>query len=223
MVSPSWGGVQGTPNTPPFFFWGGVPRFEAHSDPHFLTPHASCQRHCTPFKHPESHHFTRQVAHAVDVLQDDASWIREAAGQSIRSCSNQTCAIAIAGPVLLVLERTQRETRTCSEGGWHDPRKTEEDLQSIPFGCGSKPFWYHFGVCAPPILVYVSGDWDVHWGYGLLTHGHLYTPTHPDGLRSLPHIALKYKQRAAADLYSWFAECMHVSYNVDPILINPSL
>ena len=25
---------------------------------------------------------------------------------------------------------------------------------------------------APPILVYFSGDWDVHWGYGLLTHGH---------------------------------------------------
>ena len=26
--------------------------------------------------------------------------------------------------------------------------------------------WYHFGVGAPPILVYVTGDWDVHWGYG---------------------------------------------------------
>ena len=23
-----------------------------------------------------------------------------------------------------------------------------------------------------PILVYFSGDSDVHWGYGLLTHGH---------------------------------------------------
>ena len=31
--------------------------------------------------------------------------------------------------------------------------------------------WYHFGVGAPPILVCFSGDWDVHWGYGLLTHG----------------------------------------------------
>ena len=27
--------------------------------------------------------------------------------------------------------------------------------------------WYHFGVGAPAILVYVSGDWDVHWGYDL--------------------------------------------------------
>ena len=25
--------------------------------------------------------------------------------------------------------------------------------------------WYHFGVVAPPILVYFSWDWDVHWGY----------------------------------------------------------
>ena len=33
--------------------------------------------------------------------------------------------------------------------------------------------WYHFGVGAPPILVYFSGDWDVHWGYWILTHGHL--------------------------------------------------
>ena len=33
--------------------------------------------------------------------------------------------------------------------------------------------WCHFGVGAPPILVYFSGDWDVDWdwGYGLLTYG----------------------------------------------------
>ena len=33
--------------------------------------------------------------------------------------------------------------------------------------------WYHFGVGALPILVNFSGDWDVHRGYGLLTHGHM--------------------------------------------------
>ena len=32
--------------------------------------------------------------------------------------------------------------------------------------------WYHFGVGAPPILVYFSGDWDVHW-YGILTHSQM--------------------------------------------------
>ena len=31
--------------------------------------------------------------------------------------------------------------------------------------------WYHFGIGAPPILVNFTGDWDVHWGYGVLTHG----------------------------------------------------
>ena len=33
--------------------------------------------------------------------------------------------------------------------------------------------WYHFGVGAPPILDSFSGGWDVHWGYGLLTHGQM--------------------------------------------------
>ena len=32
------------------------------------------------------------------------------------------------------------------------------------------PFWL---VGAPPISVYFSGDWDVHGGYGVLTHGHI--------------------------------------------------
>ena len=36
--------------------------------------------------------------------------------------------------------------------------------------------WYHFGVGAPPILVYFSGVWDVHWGYGVLTHSHFVFP-----------------------------------------------
>ena len=27
--------------------------------------------------------------------------------------------------------------------------------------------WYRFGVGVPPILVFFSGDWDVHWGYDL--------------------------------------------------------
>ena len=34
--------------------------------------------------------------------------------------------------------------------------------------------WYHFGVGAPPILVNFSGVWDVHWGYGVLTHSHIH-------------------------------------------------
>ena len=34
-------------------------------------------------------------------------------------------------------------------------------------------FTWLWGVGAPPILVYFSGGWDVHWGYGILTHGHM--------------------------------------------------
>ena len=42
----------------------------------------------------------------------------------------------------------------------------------LPFGCGSKPMVPFWEANSPPILVYCSGDWDVHWGYGVLTHGH---------------------------------------------------
>ena len=31
----------------------------------------------------------------------------------------------------------------------------------------------HFGAGPPPILVYFGGDWDVHWGYGILTRGQI--------------------------------------------------
>ena len=30
--------------------------------------------------------------------------------------------------------------------------------------------------CATHFRTYFSGDWDVHWGYGVLTHGHMSTP-----------------------------------------------
>ena len=47
--------------------------------------------------------------------------------------------------------------------------------------------WYHFGVGAPPILVYFSGwDWDAHWGYNLdLTHGQMAHSLSSTGLESL--------------------------------------
>ena len=41
--------------------------------------------------------------------------------------------------------------------------------------------WYHVGVGAPLILVYFSGDWDVHWGYGVLTHA--VSPRHWTSMR----------------------------------------
>ena len=39
---------------------------------------------------------------------------------------------------------------------------------------GQNRFGTIFGQHHPLIfLVNFSGDWDVHWGYGLLTHGHM--------------------------------------------------
>ena len=37
-------------------------------------------------------------------------------------------------------------------------KRRETATAGIAYGCGSKPFWYYFGVGAPPILVYFSGD-----------------------------------------------------------------
>ena len=40
--------------------------------------------------------------------------------------------------------------------------------------------WYHFGVGAPPMLVNLSGDWDVHWAIiWILTHSQIFWEDHP--------------------------------------------
>ena len=62
--------------------------------------------------------------------------------------------------------------------GWGRPKlgrswahgSTECSSFHLPFrryGCGSKPM---------PSLVHFSGDWDVRWGHGMLTHGHTFVP-----------------------------------------------
>ena len=40
-------------------------------------------------------------------------------------------------------------------------------------GRGSTPMGSHFRVGAPPMVVYFSGGWEVHSGYGVLTHSHM--------------------------------------------------
>ena len=45
----------------------------------------------------------------------------------------------------------------------------------------------HFGVGAPPIFVYFSGDWDVHCKYGILSHGQVEEDAHPAPLTALRH------------------------------------
>ena len=46
------------------------------------------------------------------------------------------------------------------------------------------------GVGAPPILVYLSGDWDVHWGYDLGFDPWPYMDTAPIGLRNSNPLAV---------------------------------
>ena len=51
-----------------------------------------------------------------------------------------------------------------------DPRNVKavgRHLQPNDMAVGQNQ-WYHFGVGAPLILGFFSGDWDVHWGYGFL-------------------------------------------------------
>ena len=76
-----------------------------------------------------------------------------------------------------------------SKGSWrldkallsHD--RSGKVLPSPPLGSGTPKLfiwpWFktalgsHFGVGAPHILVYFSGDWDVHWGYGMAIWGYV--------------------------------------------------
>ena len=63
-----------------------------------------------------------------------------------------------------------------------NPRSTHashlDEMQwrcNLAHGCGSKPmvpFWL-VGEFTTHFRTYFSGDWDVHWGYGVLTHGHM--------------------------------------------------
>ena len=46
-----------------------------------------------------------------------------------------------------------------------------EDIYIYIYMAVGQNQWYHFGVGAPAILVYFSGDWDVQWQYEILTRG----------------------------------------------------
>ena len=71
--------------------------------------------------------------------------------------------------------------------------------------------WYHFGVGAQPMLVYFSGDWDVHWGCGISTHGHMAIPCSQEA--SLPRsAALRCRMQGLRPLRDGFAEGLDVNW-----------
>ena len=55
-------------------------------------------------------------------------------------------------------------------------KTTKNDDGTLEPPGSNKRLWIKtddFGVGAPPISVNFSGDWDVHWGSGILTHGQI--------------------------------------------------
>ena len=52
------------------------------------------------------------------------------------------------------------------------PRYVEVCSRNVAVGQNQ---WNHFGVGVPPIFVHFSGDLDVHWGHGILTHSHVWS------------------------------------------------
>ena len=83
----------------------------------------------------------------------------------------------------------------------------------VRYGCGSKPFWYHFGV-GTPLLVYFSWDWDVHWGYGGFPPAHNFEPDRfkrsfalkdPPGIANMLKQLLGCSKRFRIDLLTFFS------------------
>ena len=72
-----------------------------------------------------------------------------------------------------------REPRETSHAG--TPGATRNPRISDTHMAVGQNQWFHFRVAATPMLVYFSGDWDVHWGYGILTHGHMAVGQHLTG------------------------------------------
>ena len=85
----------------------------------------------------------------------------------------------------------RQERRSCAFSAFAQRQTGEAGIDCTPPGLGDRAVesdsnapkprslavgqhqWLHFGVGAPPILVYFSGDSDVHWGYRVLTQTHL--------------------------------------------------
>ena len=70
------------------------------------------------------------------------------------------------------------------------------------------PFW---GRCTTHFRTYFSGDWDVHWGYGILTHGRLGVVS-KSGFSKMPCfllVSLKYQLRRGSSNYffRWRVAC----------------
>ena len=72
------------------------------------------------------------------------------------------------------------------------------DLATPDMAGGQKPMVPFWGRCTAHFRTYSGGDWDVHWGYGILIHGHMEpTKTH----KFVCHVALQSRQPAKPEAY----------------------
>ena len=73
--------------------------------------------------------------------------------------------LRLSGRLLLELQHRLRASPTHSDGF----------AGGVKYGCGSKLMGSHVGVdeFTTHFRTYFSGDWDVHWGYGVLTDGRM--------------------------------------------------
>ena len=71
---------------------------------------------------------------------------------------------------------TKPAARSVPEGDPSRGHPTPEMLRAYTGGwdgCGSIPMIPFWDRCATHFRTYFRGDWDVHWGYGILTHSHM--------------------------------------------------
>ena len=107
-----------------------------------------------------------------------SSWFREAEdlhlGDSFETCFAECCP-KVSSPVWFccfgvpLFSTNQAKKRVCCWG----PNSSLEKL--ISSGCQNRlgiPFWL-VGEFTTHFRAFFRGDWDVHWGYGILTRGHI--------------------------------------------------
>ena len=92
-----------------------------------------------------------RTRNSIDPIEPNGRWFRGAA--------RQTTEISVCLP------------KPCPDFGFSRSPRWFQCLNQFASACFplavGQNQWYHFGVGAPPVLVYFSGDWDVHRGYDL--------------------------------------------------------
>ena len=125
----------------------------------------ACKCHMMSYANVAHGKSPAQAIHFTDVLADLLDWLHGPRfwDLGLRPCRQCTWLVlqtsrAVARPRLVGVRRLLQHDALLAFGA---------DMAMV------QNQWYHFGIGAPPILVYFSGDWDVHCGGRVVTHGHV--------------------------------------------------